>query len=518
MRHLSRSFAAARPVAIAPLLLATTLLVPDLSAQLTMQVCTKGIGQPTTYALDGGRRGFPFLFLTSFQRANIPLSPIDPRDTRSLGVGFDLLALLLVGNFDANGRASFALPIPNDTSLIGKALLHQAIGYPGITTTFGDLTDVAVVPLDVRGAWKLDPAKNMFFGRAWTTVLDEGDGKYLVAAGGTGALLALQAFDTSDRFDLATRSFTAGPKLTVARGVHTASPLPGGRSLLVGGVDAQNDPQATSEIYDPAKGAFSTGPAMAFKRMAHTATVLKDGRVFVTGGLSDLNGQLAALGSALSTTEIYDPVTNKWTRGPDMAEPKAGHGAILLGDGRVLLAGGVTWRNIIFIKVPSFSKLVDVYDPATGKMSALRALGKERAGFSIFRLGDDRVLVAGGIGGSIVTGGTADSSCELFDPKANRWSATGAMLRAKALGSAVTLADGSPAVLGGAIGSLLAPLAVDDCVAFDVKTGTWSALPKLVTPRATHSALRTASCPLVVIGGGSGTSGAAVKTAELLIR
>lgn len=485
--------------------------------QLGFEVCARGLGQPTSYALENGRRGFPFLFLTSFQRARIPLSAIDPRDSRALGVGLDLLSILLIGNFDASGKASFQLPIPNDTSLAGRGLLHQAIGYPGTTTSFGALSPVAVVPLDARGAWKLDPAKNMFFGRAWGTLIDEGDGRYLVAGGGTGSLLALTSFDTTDRFDLATRSFTSGPKMTSVRGVHTATKLPNGRWILAAGVNRNNDPVDSSEIYDPATGRFSAGPQMRAKRMAHTATALPDGRVLVTGGLNDLNGQLAALGSALRSTEIYDPKTNTWTAGPNMREPKAGHVAQRLQDGRVLLMGGVTWRNVIFIKVPSFSRQVDVFDPKTNRITGLSNMGKERAGQSTFLLADGRVLAAGGVGGSIVSGGVADASAEIFNPSTNRWTATGSMPTAKALATATVMRDGRPATIGGAGGTLLSPLAVNDCAAFDVTTGKWSALPALRVPRTTQ-VMVDAACVLVVIGGGSGITGAAVKTGELLIQ
>lgn len=495
----------------------TGLGISNAQAQLTMETCSRGIGQSASYELTNGRRGFPFLFLTSFVRGNFPMSAIDPRDSRSLGVGFDLLSLLLVGNFDATGSAKFSLPIPNDTSLAGRALLHQALGYPGTTTTFAGITNVAVVPLDTRGSWKLDVSKNMFFGRAWSTLIDEGDGRYLAAGGGTGALLALMSFDTSDRFDLATRSFTSGPKMTSVRGVHTASRLPDGRWILAAGVDGNNDPLDTSEYYEPATKSFKAGPKMLAKRMAHTATTLRDGRILVTGGLSDLNGQLAALGSALKTTEIFNPSTGTWSRGPDMREPKAGHTAQLLADGRVVLMGGVTWRNLIFIKVPSFSKQVDVFDPATGRMSALADMRKERAGQGAFLLADGRLLVAGGVGGSIVSGGTADASAEIYDPARNTWSTTGSMPVAKALATSVVMPDGRPAMIGGAAGTLLAPLAVDDCTVFNVSTGSWGALPKLRTPRTTHLSFLD-SCVLVSIGGGSGTSGAAVKTAELLIQ
>ncbi|MCB9880184.1 MAG: hypothetical protein H6834_00210 [Planctomycetes bacterium] len=487
-------------------------------AQLKATVCTEGIGLKSTYTIEGGRPGFPFLFLTSFQRSNFPLSAIDPRDTRTLGVGLELLSLLIVAPFDATGGRTFALPIPNDTNLAGQGVLHQILTYPGTTTTFGDLSDVLVVPLEVPGAWRQDITKAMFYPRAWTSIIDEGDGNFLVAGGGSGALLALTSVDTTDRFDASTRTFTPGPKMTVERGVHTVSELAGNKWLLAGGVDRMNDPQATCDLYDAKQHAFSAAPAMNDKRMAHTATVLSDGRVFVTGGLSDMSTTQAALVSSLKSTEIYDPVTNKWTKGPDMSEGKAGHGALLLPDGRVLLSGGLTYTVFLSIKIPQFSKAVDIYDPKTNTMKAVAAMNVDRAGHGIFELPGGKVLVAGGIGGAILSGGVPTSGSEIYDPAQNRWTTTGSLPLAKGLAGAVVLSDGSPAMIGGAAGSFLAPLPVDDCAAYDVAKGTWSALPKLVTPRATHAVMMGSGCAVFAIGGATGASNAAVTTAEALIR
>lgn len=495
-----------------------TLPVASASSQLRIEACTAGLGQPTAYEIRGGRTGFPFLLLTSFQRSNFPMSAIDPRDTRTLGVGLDLLALLVTAPFDASGGSKFQLPIPNDTSLAGKALLHRVLSYPGTTTTFGEFSNVLVVPLDAAGSWREDITKTMFNPRAWTSLIDEGDGNYLVAGGGSGALLALVSVDTSDRFDLATRTFTQGPKMSVERGVHTVSRLPGKKYLLAGGVDRLNDPQATCDLYDVSTQVFTSGAPMSDKRMAHSATELADGRVFVAGGLNDMSTTQAALVSALASTEIYDPVTNKWTKGPDMGEGKAGHAALRLPDGRVLLSGGLSWRSIFTVRVPTFSSVVEIYDPKNNTISRVNSMASDRAGHAAVLLASGKVLVAGGIGGSILVGGVATAACELFDPASGQWSATGSLPTAKALGALVQLGDGSPAWIGGAAGSFLAPLPLDDCASYDVASAKWTSLPKLMTARATHVAAMSDSCAVFAIGGATGASNAAVTTAETLIR
>src|SRR5205085_8638834 len=43
-------------------------------------------------------------------------------------------------------------------------------------------------------------------------------------------------------------------------------------------------PQASTEIYDPATNSWSAGPSMSAARAAHTANGLRDGRVLAAGG------------------------------------------------------------------------------------------------------------------------------------------------------------------------------------------------------------------------------------------
>ena len=79
-----------------------------------------------------------------------------------------------------------------------------------------------------------------------------------------------------------------------------------------------------------------------FKRMPNfklprsggaTATVLQDGRVLFVGG----NGNEDV---SLKTTEIYDPIKNKFYKTADLNEARVSHSAILLKNGDVLVAGG----------------------------------------------------------------------------------------------------------------------------------------------------------------------------------
>ena len=72
------------------------------------------------------------------------------------------------------------------------------------------------------------------------------------------------------------------------------------------------------------------------------AVVLADGRVLVAGGST---GKDFANGKALRSTELYDPATDRWIPGKDLLEARYGGHALVLQDGSVLILGGANDFN-----------------------------------------------------------------------------------------------------------------------------------------------------------------------------
>src|SRR5688500_19623214 len=93
---------------------------------------------------------------------------------------------------------------------------------------------------------------------------------------------------------------------------------------------------ATADTPESTAGSITTLPSMAEPRAGHTATKLLDGRVLIVGGLST-----GATGSA----ELFEPAARRFVTTGRLASPRASHTATLLPDGRVLIAGGYngTW-------------------------------------------------------------------------------------------------------------------------------------------------------------------------------
>jgi hypothetical protein len=197
----------------------------------------------------------------------------------------------------------------------------------------------------------------------------------------------------------------------------------GGAAADTGGLHAVNpgvrDPSLgtvlnTAEIYDPATGAWTYTGSMATARTAHTASLLGDGRVLVCGGIGKD-------GTYLASTEIWTPGTGLWTAGPAMASARAWHTATVLASGRVLVAGGAA---------PTAVGTSQEFDPTGNTWSGTTALGTARYGHSAVRIPtsgshteDDNVLIAGGYG----AGPAKLASCERYNVGTPGWSAKAAL-------------------------------------------------------------------------------------------
>ena len=101
-------------------------------------------------------------------------------------------------------------------------------------------------------------------------------------------------------------------------------------------------PTATGvvEIYDPASNSWGQAAPLAQARYDHTATLLPDGRVLVVGGAVLWGTNWNDPGAILSSVEIYDPAGDTWSPLPPLRQARVDHTATLLPDGRIFVTGG----------------------------------------------------------------------------------------------------------------------------------------------------------------------------------
>src|SRR5207245_3235626 len=128
----------------------------------------------------------------------------------------------------------------------------------------------------------------------------------------------------------------------VTRIGHSATLLPSGKVLVAGGLvmPFPSPSLASTELYDPAANAWSIAAPMIESRTRHTATLMPDGRVLVVGGLTVTPQDGGLFPSQLTRAEIYDPAADRWSMTAPMGAHRLGQIATLLPDGRVLVAGG----------------------------------------------------------------------------------------------------------------------------------------------------------------------------------
>jgi hypothetical protein len=238
-----------------------------------------------------------------------------------------------------------------------------------------------------------------------------------------------------------TEGWTAVASLQVPRGEHTATLLRDGRILVVGGQAPIANVASTTpatipypvtdpEVYDPVANAFTktTDPSLggalgamlvpvagvatqtiAVGREQHTATLLADGRVLLAGGWGferfDPRNPGQLLLEEVASCHVFDPSTNQFTEtATPLTTARQRHGATLLPNGTVLIAGGLN-SNVVWGTPPTPLNLslasAEIYDPASNSIAPLSSSGLDMVnprmdGVAAYDRTLDQVLFAGG--------------------------------------------------------------------------------------------------------------------------
>ena len=345
-------------------------------------------------------------------------------------------------------------------------------------------------------------------------------GKVLLVGGGS---------NDAESYDAATNTSTLIGAVLVPHSSHTATTLNSGKVLIVGGSTY------VAELYDPATGSFTLTGSLNVPRSRHSATLLGDGRVLLAGG-------------GTNSAEVYDPATGVFTRTGDMPDIRSGHRAELLNNGAVLIAGGNisygTWSTLI-------------YDPAQGKFQTTTSGAYGEAAATRFSAGPfiNQVLVAGGLSiaaeycsswtqqcdpwfmycdyvcGSFTPVYTAHTAAGRIAPDTGIATTTvGRMGTGRGGHTATTLPDGRVLIAGGqgvsvawqmfydayynivAEGEFATSLAsLDSLELFDSATDQFSSAGTMVVPRSGHTATLLSNGKVLLAGGDNGSAGSSME-------
>jgi hypothetical protein len=282
----------------------------------------------------------------------------------------------------------------------------------------------------VTGTWSVTGLMNTPRIDAATALLPNGQ---VLAAGGTSATGTF-AISSAELYNPATGTWSVTGSMHQGRsGINgagaSATPLPDGQVLIAGGEDASFNSLSSAELYNPATGKFTPTGSMTTGLGDPSATLLNNGQVLMAeGGVADL----------------YNPATGKFTATGSMLSGHAAPVGTLLPDGDVLVTG----KGAVF---------AELYNPATGQWSnASTGLGpciytQECRLFSTATLlPTGKVLLAGGLVG-LVSNPQTTAGAMLYNPATNAWTATGSMATGRESQTATLLPDGQVLMAGGTL-------------------------------------------------------------------
>lgn len=248
------------------------------------------------------------------------------------------------------------------------------------------------------------------------------------------------------------------------------------KAQIVRNSERENDASRT--------GSINAIRGMNTSRAYHTATLLGNGRVLVAGGFAGDENSLAS-------AEVFDPKTNLFSSAGNMSLPRAGHSATVLPDGKVLIAGGYNGNYL---------DSAEIYDARTGKFTPAGKMTLPRSGHIAVLLAGGKVLLAGGVG----TGWTFLADAELYDPTTNTFTRTGNMTTARESHTATLLNDGNVLVTGGHQGRRSAIEIYRSAEIYDPGGGRFTAIANLTVKRHKHDATLLTDGTVLIVGGSDG--------------
>ncbi|MES2465987.1 MAG: kelch repeat-containing protein [Verrucomicrobiota bacterium] len=224
---------------------------------------------------------------------------------------------------------------------------------------------------------------------------------------------------------------------------------------------------------------FTPTSNLATARAFHMAALLGNGKVVVAGGSS-------GTGAAFLSAEVYDPATGRWTATANLTVARDSPKAVLLPNGKVFVTGGTGTGGSL--------GSTELYDPAAGTWTPAASMASPRYSHSAILLADGKVLVTGGQSDNGYLAGA-----EIYDPVDGTWTATGSLAIARFAHTATLLPDGRVLVTGGhGTGSTLSNAEI-----YDPATGQWTPTGSMAAARRYHTETLLPHGKVLVTGGQS---------------
>ena len=130
------------------------------------------------------------------------------------------------------------------------------------------------------------------------------------------------------------------------------------------------------EVYDPATDTWEKAKSMNHVRSGAAISVV-DGKIYAMGGTGWPQIPFHP-GPFLSSVEVFNPKTNQWRDIAEMSEPKSGHSASVI-DGKIYVIGGGFRGNGLYTHLST----IEIYDPETDRWTREPDMPMSKSGHTV---------------------------------------------------------------------------------------------------------------------------------------
>ena len=240
------------------------------------------------------------------------------------------------------------------------------------------------------------------------------DGKIYVIGGASGVFSS--AVHDVVMYDPIANAWERKKDIPTSR-FSPASVVLEGKIYVIGGATSPSGGALSKvEVYDPASDTWEKRADMPTRRFDLCAAAV-GGKIYAIGGTTkfDLSGN-----PPLSTVEVYDPVSDSWSKGTDLPAPRYGAFAGAA-DGKIYVIGGAGEHFVAL-------STVEEYDPLLDSWTQKAEMPKARYDLSGC-IADGKMYLIGGISGQF--GAPSLPTVEIYDPIADTWQEGADLLTAR---------------------------------------------------------------------------------------
>jgi hypothetical protein len=314
----------------------------------------------------------------------------------------------------------------------------------GTTTSGGTVTTTVEI---------YDPLKKNFYltdnlkgdiKEGYTATLLQ-DGKVLITGGvtyvesrkGSGTYLP-ESISILEVYDPNTNKFSIVAHMKTPRKNHSATLLPTGEVLIVGGENNKGKILRSAELYNPKTNKTRYVANTIYPHSLHSAILTKEG-ILITGNRNQLIEDLS------KKSELYDFLNNKFIPVGELNYARVAPNLILLKNNDVLISGGTLSQQ--------YREMVEMYDHKTQKNYVVGKFKNIRWGYSSVLLKNGKVLFTGGASPGLDI--RYLNTAEIFDPNLKTFTKIKNMKDARSSHESTLLNDGKVLITGGWTGKVL---------------------------------------------------------------